>query len=168
MRGLIRAATGVAGLVVLGVVGAVAWVQLADPAAYVVTRRGAILSEEAAAEQFGVVVVFVAIGAVLSLLVGAAAAMALRRLGWLLTPLVLAATLLVGAVTWRLGTWWGPDAPDAASVKGLGLGDTIPLPLGIDSFAVMLVWPIAGLLALLLVTSFLPVDDGEPLGAPVV
>ncbi len=159
MRGLIRPATWIATLVVLGVAGAIVWVQAAEPAAFVVTQRGAVLSEEAASEQFGVVVAFVVIGVVSSLLVGAVAAVVLRRLGWLLTPLVLAATLLVGGITWRLGTWWGPDAPDAASAEGLGVGDRIPLPLGIDSFAVMLVWPIAGLLALLVVTSFLPVDD---------
>ena len=47
-------------MLLLGVVGGLVWVWLAEPAEWEVTARGIILTEEAAQGQFRVIVTFVA------------------------------------------------------------------------------------------------------------
>lgn len=139
-------------LLVLGVVAALVWKTVADPSAYVVTEQGAVLTEQAIRGQFQVVAVFMAVGAVVGLVWGAVVASAMRRLGWTLVPWFVVASLAAGAVAWRLGTWWGPSDPTAASVKGLGVGDEVPSALKIDSLTAFLAWPAGALLALFVLT----------------
>ncbi|WP_156464605.1 hypothetical protein [Aeromicrobium sp. Root495] len=139
-------------LLALGVVAALLWKAVAEPSAYVVTERGAVLTEEAIRGQFQVVAAFMAVGALVSLVWGGVVAVVMNRLGWALVPWFVVATLAAGGVAWRLGTWWGPSDPTAASVRGLSVGDEVPSALQVDTLAPFLAWPAGALLALLVVT----------------
>ncbi len=53
-------------------------------------------------------------------------------------------------IAWRLGVRLGP--PDPSSVKGASVGDHVPAKLAIDGMAPFLVWPIFGLVGLIVAT----------------
>ena len=136
----------------LGVVGAALWQALADPAVYQVTERGAILDEQAIRGQFQVVAVFMGVGAVVGLLWGTVVGALLNELGWRLVPWFVVSMVAASLVAWRLGEWWGPSEPTAASVRGLSVGDTVPSALKVDAWTAFLTWPLGALLGLFVVT----------------
>ncbi|MRJ77776.1 hypothetical protein GEV29_14625 [Aeromicrobium sp. SMF47] len=133
-------------MLLLGVVGGLVWVWLADPAQWQVTSRGIVMSESESQGQFGVIVVFVAIGAVVSLGWGWVTGRRLEELGWVLTPFVVVVTVLAALLAWRIGVELGP--PDPATVARPSVGDRIPAQLKIDGIVPFLVWPIFGLIGL--------------------
>ena len=79
-------------MLLLGVAAGVVWERLATPAEWEVREGGIVLGEAAAKGDFSVIVVFVAVGAVASLMRGAFAAWTLRDLGWIVTPLIIVLT----------------------------------------------------------------------------
>ena len=138
-------------MLLLGIAAGAVWQWLAEPAEWLVQPDGNIvLTELAARDQFGVTVLFVVVGAVVSLVWGVASGHALRDLGWLLTPLVVATTLVAAVVAWQVGMELGPVGPREAVDPGVG--DRLPSKLEIDSFAAFIVWPIFGVAGLLLST----------------
>lgn len=140
----------VVGLLLLSVGAGALWIGLSRPPEWLVTEQGIVLTEEASGLQVGVELLFVAVGAVLSLLWAVVVGFVLRRLGWVLVPVVTASTLLASVVTWRVGLWLGPGDP--AETTDPQVGDLIPAQPAVDALASFLVWPIAGLLGLLLIT----------------
>jgi hypothetical protein len=146
----------------MGVAAGFVWELLATPAEWEVRDTGIVMDEAASKGQFSVLVVFVAVGIVASLLLGSVLAWALRDAGWVVTPLVVAATVAASVIAWRLGILLGP--PDPSSVKGVSVGDHIPARLAIDGLTPFLVWPIFGLIGLI-VTTLIGVAR-EPLAAP--
>ena len=136
------------GMLVLGVVGGLAWLWLAEPAQWQVTERGIILTEEAARGQFRVVVRFVTIGAVVCFVWGWLAGHVLRELGWVLVPVFAAVAGLASVIAWQVGVALGPPHP--RDVTDPTLGDRLPAPLEIDAVAPFLVWPMFALAGLLL------------------
>jgi len=137
-----------AGMLVLGGVGGLLWLWLAEPAEWEVTTVGIVLNEEAARGQFAVVVLFVGLGAALCLVWGWAAGRALREVGWMLVPVFAAVAGVAAVIAWQIGVALGPTHP--RDVAGPSLGDRLPAPLEIDSVAPFLVWPMFALLGLLL------------------
>jgi hypothetical protein len=136
------------GMLVLGVVGGLVWLWLAEPAEWEVTTRGIILTEEAARGQFGVVVMFVTIGAVTCFCWGGIAGHVLRELGWVLVPVFAGVAGLASVIAWQVGVALGPTHP--RDVTDPSLGDRLPAPLEIDAVAPFLVWPMFALAGLLL------------------
>jgi hypothetical protein len=134
--------------VVLGVIGGVLWSQLADPGRWEVRETGLVLTEEASRGQFSVIVVFTLIGAIAALVWAAATTALLRSGGWPLVLLVVVGTTAAALVAWQVGMFLGPPAPQ--SVSGLMIGDRVPDQLRVDGIAPFLVWPIAGLVGVLL------------------
>ncbi len=132
-----------AAMLLLGVAAGFVWERLATPAEWEVRQGGIVMGEAAAKGDFAVIVVFIAVGALASLLWGAFAAWTLRDLGWIVTPLIIVLTAIASVIAWRLGIRLGP--PDPASVKGLTVGDHVPAKLAVDGIAPFLVWPIFGL-----------------------
>jgi hypothetical protein len=130
----------------LGVAAGFVWQLWAQPAEWEVRETGLVLTEAASKGQFSVIVLFVLIGAVVSLVWGWFAAWALPELGWLLTPFIVVLTLLAAVLAWRLGVALGP--PDPASVPDVAIGDRVPAELEVDGLAPFLTWPIFGLLGL--------------------
>ncbi len=142
----------VAAMLLLGVAAGAVWQWLAKPAKWLVRPDGSIvLNELAARDQFGVVVVFVAVGAVASLIWGFVSAFAARDLGWRLTPFIVVATLVASVIAWQVGMELGPVGPQDAVDPGVG--DRLPSKLEIDSLAAFVVWPIFGVAGLLLAMS---------------
>ncbi|MEJ7633413.1 hypothetical protein [Aeromicrobium sp.] len=139
-----------AAMLMLGIAAGFVWLTLANPAEWEARAEGIVLTEAAARGQFSVIVTFVAVGAVASVLWGAFLAKALDDLGWLLTPIVIASSVIVAVVAWRFGVWQGP--PDPASVTGVAVGDRVPAKLAVDGFSPFVVWPIFGLIGHILMT----------------
>jgi hypothetical protein len=135
-------------MLLLGAGAGFAWVRLAHPAKWEVRTGGSIvLTEVASRDQFSVIVVFVVIGAIASFVWAWVAGVVLREIGWWLTPLVIASTLVAAFIAWRLGVMLGPDGPRAAVHPAVG--DKIPSKLAVDGVAPFLIWPILGLLGVL-------------------
>lgn len=132
-----------AAMLLLGVAAGFVWERLASPALWEVSERGLVMDEAASKGQFSVIVVFVATGAVASLVWGGFAAWALRDIGWIVTPFIIVVTLVASVIAWRLGVLLGP--PDPSSVKGVPVGGHVPARLGVDGVSAFLVWPISGL-----------------------
>lgn len=130
-------------MLLLGIAAGFVWLGLAHPSEWEAVQNGIVLNEAAAKGQFSVVVVFVLIGAGTSLVWGAVAAWVLDDLGWVVTPVVIALTLLAAVIAWRIGVELGP--PDPVTVTGLSIGDRVPSELKVDGLAPFLVWPIFGL-----------------------
>lgn len=143
-------AAAVLGMLLLGVMVGGLWVLLARPASWQVTDRGIVLTEAASTRQAGVELTFVALGAVASLLAGLVVGHLLRRLGWLVVPLVALGATLASVVAWRVGLWLGPGDP--AATPDPQVGQRIPAQLAVESLASFVVWPMAGLLGVVLVT----------------
>lgn len=156
-----------AALLLTGVVAAFAWAQLAHPAQWEVRTGGSIvLTEAASRDQFSVIAVFMAVGAISSLVWGCLTAVLLRDLGWWLTPVVVAGAIVAGLIAWRLGIGFGPDGPLAAVDPKVGA--RLPSKLAVDGVAPFLAWPVGGLAGVVLSTWLSrgdPVDGtiGEPM-----
>ena len=149
-----------AAMLLLGVAAGFVWELLATPAEWEVSKRGLLMDEAASKGQFGVVVVFVAVGAVASLALGGFTAWTLRDLGWIATPLVIVGTLAASVLAWRLGVLLGP--PDPSSVKGVSVGGHIPARLAVEGVSPFLVWPISGLTGFIGALLLNRVDESAP------
>ncbi len=150
-RAGVRALLGaVAAMLLLGAAVGWLWDTLARPAQWQVTERGILLTEEASGRQVGVELLFVALGAVASLLAGLVVGHLLRRLGWVVVPVVVLGAGAASVVAWRVGLWLGPGDP--AATPDPQVGQRIPAELAVDSLASFVVWPMAGLVGVLLVT----------------
>ncbi|MEV7396122.1 hypothetical protein [Aeromicrobium sp. NPDC092404] len=150
-----RLLLSVAATLLLGVAAGFVWERLASPAEWEARETGLVMDEAASQGRFGVIVVFVIVGVVTSLLLGAFSAWTLRDLGWIVTPVVILLTVAAAVIAWRVGVHLGP--PDPASVKDVAIGDRVPAELAVDGLAPFLLWPILGLVGfigtMLLVTT---------------
>ncbi|MGH1562701.1 hypothetical protein [Mumia sp. DW29H23] len=144
----------VLGFVVVGAVAGVVWAWLADPIEYTVIRvgdqSGLSADEAASTAQFGVLVTYVWVGAVAAGLWGGFATWRWGRDGG---NAVIARTALGGAlgalVAWGAGVIAGPPEPTVGSRPA---GALVSAQVGLDAYGVLFVWPVAALLALLLVS----------------
>ena len=148
----------VAAMLLLGVGSGLVWMWLANPAEWEVRSTGIVLTEAAATGQFSVIVVFVLVGAAVSLVWSWVTSWWLRDIGWLLTPLVVVTTLLAAVIAWRVGVELGPPSPE--TVRDASVGDMLPSRLKVDGITPFLVWPIFGLLGVLTATWL---GRGQPL-----
>jgi len=137
--------------IVVGVVGGLAWIQLAEPAYWQVSDGHLIMTEEAATAEFGVMVWFVVIGAVLSFVLGFAGQLVLRS-EWSGVVAMALAAVAAGLIAWRLGIAFGPADP--RSVVDAHQGDLVPDQLTVGSPAPFFAWPLGALLGVLIATWF--------------
>lgn len=161
--GMSRVVIWSAGMLVLGVVGGLLWLWLAESAEWEVTELGTILTEDAARGQFAVVVMFVGLGAGLCFVWGWIAGHALRELGWVLVPVFAGVAALAAVIAWQVGVALGPTHP--RDVTDPSLGDRLPAPLEIDAVAPFLVWPMFALLGLLVAAWLDRSEDDEHVDA---
>lgn len=149
-------------MLLVGVAAGFVWERLATPAEWEVRGTGLAMDEAASKGQFSVIVVFVLVGLIASLLLGLVMGWTLGDVGWIVSPLVITATTAASVIAWRLGIHLGP--PDPSSITGASVGDHIPARLAIDGVAPFVVWPIFGLIGLIVAT--LIGVAREPLAAP--
>lgn len=149
---------GVGGLVVwvvltllLAAAAGLVWARLADPAEWVVTDDGRLLlSEQASTAQVAVELLYCGLGVAVSFVAAALGTWRLRSRGWVVVP-VAGVTALVGAlIAWRVGILAGPAGTDDVSGT-VRPGDTVQAALAVESWGSFVLWPVAALLAVVLV-----------------
>lgn len=150
----------IGGFLVLGLVVGWLWSVLAEPAAYSVTRDGAVMGETEAANQFGVNVAFAWLGALVAVLWGGICAFWFAGHGWPHVISTLLGALAASALAWRLGILFGPPPPEPV-VKAAEVGSKVPMQVRVDSYGVLLAWPIAALIGLLVVVTWIAPNDGD-------
>ncbi len=150
----------VAVMLLLGAGSGALWAALAQPAEWEVRADGSVvLTQIASRDQFGVIVVFVLIGAAVALVWGFATTFLLKDLGWRLTPLVAVVTLLAAVIAWRVGVALGPVGPREAVDPAVG--DRLPSRLALDGLAPLMVWPTFGVLGVFLATLISGTDEAD-------
>lgn len=129
---------------VLGVPGAWLWVHFANPPSAPYTPNGVYLDETGLAQQSGITLWFMVIGALGGLVVGLIVGWLGQRHGWVT---VLAIVLLCGAASvvsgWLGGHVFGPDPK--AEAQHARPGDPITAGLSLETKVAYLGWPIGGL-----------------------
>jgi len=138
---------------VLGALGGVAWKLLARPGIVTVTAQGAVTTEAETLHQFGNVMVYLGIGAIICVVWAGALAVTGAHRGWRLVPFVAVMSVAAALVARTVGLALSPDkvmVPKAARA-----GDTIPGILTMDAWSAVVAWAVFGVAGLLLVTSLL-------------
>jgi hypothetical protein len=144
--------------VVLGLVAAVLWSNLAPDIQGELTATGVRIGTAQARRQFGVDGWFAVVAAGGGLVLGTIvfARHRSRPVGALVVLAV--AGLVAAAVQWSVGVLLGPAPVDEPTAE-LPAGSSISLPLELNAPAVVLIWSIAAVVGALLVAAFL--DDRE-------
>lgn len=152
------ALVGIAAVLVVAVAAGIAWLVLAQPAQLESREQGLVLTEAASRAQFGVVVVFVLVGAVVSFTGAAVCAWLLPTREWFWVPVFALAAGVASLVAWQVGVRLGPGDP--VTDGDVRVGDTVSAQLAVDAVAPFLVWPLFALLGLLFAL-WLAGDRGE-------
>lgn len=129
---------------VVGIPGAWLWVHFANPPSAPYTRQGVFLDESGLAQQSGVTLWFMVIGAGLGLVMGLVVGLLGERYGWVT---VVAVVLLCGSAS-VVSAWLGRHVvgPDpSAEVHHAKPGDLITAAVSLDTVVAYLGWPIGGL-----------------------
>jgi hypothetical protein len=147
--------------VVLGVLGAVAWWLLVDPALYTKAVDGGLgMGEGQLGKRFNADGWYAVIAGIGGLLSGTAVSWWRGRDPLLTSALVLGGSLVAAGVMAVLGGWLGPPDPESAAAA-VEVGDTVPMQLAVDATVCYLVWPVTALIGCLIVLwSPPPVDQG--------
>jgi hypothetical protein len=137
--------------VVLGVVGAVLWWLLVDPALFTKARNGGLAMGEAQlGKRFATDGWFVVIAAVLGLLSGAVLTWWRSRDFLLTTVLLVVGSALATGLMAVVGRALGPADPESLAAAA-AVGDRLPMQLEVTATVAYLVWPIAALVGALFV-----------------
>jgi hypothetical protein len=144
--------------VVLGLVGALAWWLLVDPAYFTKADNGGLgMGEVQLAERFNADAWYAVIAAVLGLLSGGALTWWRSRDFLLTSVLLLLGSGLAAAVMAGTGRVLGPADPGTLA-DGIAVGARLPTQLEVTSAVCYLVWPIATLIGALFVLWSPPVE----------
>jgi hypothetical protein len=137
--------------VVLGVVGAVLWWALCDPATFTVTDDGGIaMGEVELAKRFDPDAWYAVIAAVLGLVSGTALTWWRSRDHLLTSGLLLVGSAVAAALMAVLGGWLGPADPRTLAATA-ETGAQLSAALTVDATVTYLVWPVTVLVGALVV-----------------
>lgn len=153
MSGTPRTLVRETGLVVgafllLGIVGAVLWWLLVDPATFTVTAQGGSMGEPQLARRFEPDGWFVVIGLLGGLCAGGLLSWWRSRDPWRTTLLVLLGALLATGVMIVLGRALGPADPEVL-ISSLSPGHHVPVRLVLTAKVSALAWPFGALVGCL-------------------
>lgn len=135
-------------LVLAGIaaLGGVAWSVVASPPELTVLQGGElVLAERHAAAQFSVIMVFSAIGVLISGAWGVYSAWRFATWGPWMIGLALLGAAIAAVCCWGVGEQLGPKDP--RSLTQLTGGETVQDKLHVDSILPFLVWPWSAVLA---------------------
>jgi hypothetical protein len=135
--------------VLLGIVAGVVWWAVTDTGRWVITAAGATMSEGQSQRQFGAIVTFVIIGAVVCFLFGLVITLAVGE-HWWLVPAVAVMSGFAAGLAWLVGHLLGPDGPSKADKSSIGAH--VPSALTIDSAAPFVAWAVFGVAGVLVGT----------------
>lgn len=145
--------------VAVGALCALLWVNMVHLPSYEVRADGrAVIDELGMVSLIASDAAFVLLGLVAGALLGAAAWLWFRDLGWPVAFLAVAAGLLAGLTCWWLGTLVGPG-PFAQRLAAAQPGDVVPVGLEIRAPSSLAVWSFAAVAVPLFVASLGP--DGR-------
>lgn len=128
----------------LGIPAGAIWILWSNPAQWVMTERGLMMTEELARGQFDVVAKFVIITMVMGLFIGGTTVFIVARYDWLLVLIALISSVSGTFVCWLVGQLLGPGDP--RKVEGLAIGELVPTQLTVDTWPAFLVGPFVALL----------------------
>ncbi|MGN6575122.1 MAG: hypothetical protein ACTHKG_05500 [Nocardioides sp.] len=150
--------------VVLGVLGAVVWWLLVDPAVFTKQPGGGLgMGEVQLAKRFATDGWYVVVAAVLGVLSGSLLTWWRSRDFLLTAVLLLVGSGVAAGLMSLLGRWIGPADPGAVAGT-VAVGAKVPTQLALSATAGYLVWPIAVLAGALFVLWSPPPEPAEPSG----
>ncbi len=156
-------ATVMSGL--LGLPAGLVWLLWTEPAMWLMTERGLVMTEDLAAGQFNSVATFSLIGAVVGTLVGIVVVFVVGVRTWHTVWPAVGGAVLASGLCWLLGIIFGPNDPTAETT--VGLGERVPAQLVVDTPASFAVWPLCA--AIVVFVSFYlaegtraPATESEP------
>ena len=130
-------------VVVAGLLGGLLWHFLAATPTYTIgDDKGAIITERGLSQVFAMDIWYVIISLALAVLLGVAFWWLFRRLGWPGVVLALAASLVAALICWQFGHLLGPNG-FAERVSRASPGDRVPMDLSLHAPILVLVWPFA-------------------------
>ena len=149
-----------------GAVGGWVWRVAAERPSYLVGADGrAQITETGLTRIFAADAAFSLIGIVVGALLGVLAIVLLRRVvqrhrrGWLLVPGALGAASLAALVCWGVGIVGGQSLEQR--IAAAAAGQSVPIDLALRAPVTLAVWPFAGLVPVLLWSSFAADPDGS-------
>lgn len=133
----------------LGLLSGVLWWAITDTGRWVITAAGATMTEGQSQRQFGAIVTFVIIGAVVCFLLGLCMTLVVGE-HWWLVPAVAVMSAVAAGLAWLVGHLLGPDGPSKADQGSIGA--RIPSALTIDAAAPFVAWAVFGVAGVLVGT----------------
>jgi len=131
-------ATVMSGL--LGLPAGLVWLLWTEPAMWLMTERGLVMTEDLAAGQFNSVATFSLIGAVVGTLVGLVVVFVVGVRTWHTVCPAVGGALLAAGQCWVMGIVFGPNNPTAQTT--VDLGKRVPAQFVVDTPASFAVWPL--------------------------
>jgi len=132
-----------AGLVAVGLLGGLLWHLLATPPSYTIgDDRGAIITERGLSQVFAMDIWYIIISLLLAIAFGVFSMWLFHWVGWPVALIAMAGAVLAGIVCWQFGHLLGPR-DFAVRVSQANPGDRVPMDLDLHSAALVLVWPFA-------------------------
>ncbi len=138
--------------VLAGLVAGWAWQQYAPLARYKVDETGAALDEEQMTRVFGPDGLFVAIGFLAALVLGAALFWWLRDYGPFAVATVVLGSMVASGLAWAVGMLLGSEPLDPR-LAAASPGDLVPASLELHGWTALAAWPIGAALAVAVIAA---------------
>src|SRR5690606_17744837 len=133
----------------LGLPAGLVWLLWAEPAQWLMTERGLVMTESLAVGQFDVVAKFTIIGVVVGFMIGATVSTLARSHGWWRVQIVMFSSLLAAALSGLVVRLFGPQ--DEHGVADIPLGELVPTQFPVDAWPAFLAWPLAAVFVVTIV-----------------
>nr|WP_297413562.1 hypothetical protein [uncultured Nocardioides sp.] len=147
--------------VLLGLLAAVAWWVLWEPALFTKAEGGGLgMGEDQLGRRFNADGWYAVIAAVCGLVSGTALSWWRGRDPLLTSVLVLGGSIVAAGVMAVVGGWLGPPDPTTV-VASVEVGATVPSELAVDATVCYLVWPVTALIGCLIVLWSPPAVDSD-------
>lgn len=148
--------------ILVGVVCALVWANLAVLPSYVVQADGhAVISDADLAEAFSANFWFSVLGVLGGAAIGVATWIMLRMVGWPVAPLTALLSLLGGGVCWLVGTLIGPGQ-FARRMASAQPGESVRMALELTTPSALAIWVFAAAAVPLFAASLGPEMDADP------
>ncbi|ARX82845.1 hypothetical protein SMD44_02259 [Streptomyces alboflavus] len=145
-----------------GVLLGLLWLWLAPTVPLIADKTNVYLKDTEGEQAIGVDGTFALLGLAFGL-VSAVVVFLVRRRGGIPLVVGLAAGGLLGAVlAWKVGVWVGPETDVAAHARSVGAGVVFDAPMELKAKGVLLAWPVAAMVAQLVLTGLFGPRDPEP------
>ncbi|MFD0419585.1 DUF2567 domain-containing protein [Streptomyces sp. NPDC127108] len=145
-----------------GVLLGLLWLWLAPSVPLIADKTTVYLKDTEGEQAIGVDGTFALLALAFGL-VSAVVVFLVRRRGGIPLVVGLAAGGLLGAVlAWKVGVWVGPETDVAAHARAVGAGVVFDAPMELKAKGVLLAWPVAAMVAQLVLTGLFGPRDPEP------